>query len=219
MSIARHGFAATLLALAVTPALTMDNQYWQGLSVNVAPMPGTLYVNGVALEVVRISGVDVVVVRERVLAQWRAGADSHIETAQSGPWLIQSRLVHGQSEVLQTKDGELLWSRTNVHQRPIAVPRSAIELPHCWPQRSVHGQGNDGVFLEITFACAGNAGAAMTNARRAVVRSNYSIDVERDFSIAASRGDSQVAISAVPGADRPTLVYLQHSGVRPGAQP
>jgi hypothetical protein len=204
-------------------AASQLDEFLEGLDVHVESPPGQIYVNGLRLQFVRVTGVDAGLVAGRILSRWRA--ESGIEPLQSqavGPWLVHSRLNDGASQVLQerTVDGEteMLWSIASPKLDLKAVPRPVVALPAgCIPGQTVHGNDGQASFVQFTAACSGGAQATLHHLRGLVLNHGYLLSRSGDASFEAIRGGDQFEAQIVASGERQSparsfgLVILQRS--------
>jgi hypothetical protein len=209
----------TLLSAFPLTAATLDPQYWRGLDVQVEALPGQTYVNGVQLQIVRVSGADVARVSDRLLTHWRTQLPQvPLKSQDLGPWRIHSRIRNGASEVMQEGRDEhrfeLLWSLAPLRDRLMRPPTPTLIIPGgCIPGQTVHGTDHGAAFLQLSAVCPGSPPAVLDQLRRAALRRGYRVADAHEHGFEARRASREIRLSVVavdaPGAARSALVMLE----------
>lgn len=117
-----------------------------------------LRVNGVAVQVTRLEGVDLAARVQAIEAAWRTPGASVSPWREEGPWRVLSRRVGPWSEVLQLRrDGplpEAFLSRMDTRQRPAVVPVLPLP-PGCRVNSTVESTDSGGRVIQATGPCRG----------------------------------------------------------------
>jgi hypothetical protein len=150
MSLRRAGWCLSLQVLS-----------WAASSadLNQELLAGETFVDGVPLQVVRVTGRDVAAFVEEQRKHWHEARDAVSEAPLQIPgWQVVTRLHAGVSEVMQWRgadmQAELLLSRLNLKARKKVVPRPALDLPAgCSVFRAVHGGIGTQQFLQMNLLC------------------------------------------------------------------
>jgi hypothetical protein len=207
------------LVVAASPLVcAADLGEWRDLHVYVDALREPILVNGVPLEVSRVTGRDVSLLAKRLNQKWSEESGSHgVRTEVHGAWTILSRIHDAGLEVVQWrgsgKDAELLWSRGDLKSRFQSPARVGLRFPAaCVPGRTVSGKVDAHSYLQRVAACVGSPRATLSAVRAIAGSQGFEVR-SRDGQLLARDRATETTVLAWPsagaGASATSLVYLQ----------
>ncbi len=202
-----------MLMLVGPAARAFEAHLAAGLAVSIDRIAEPVSVDGVSMQLQRLTGVDVPVLARRVEALWRSQG-SQIRSLQQGAWTLRSRMLGTKVEVLQWRSSagapEMLWSllETGALQ---PVPQTDLVLPaHCKWGRSVSGQAGQRHYLQRSARCALPIGELSAQLRHMLPLQGWKVRSASDGGLLLDRqGDEGMIFLSEPADDLTTwLVWL-----------
>jgi hypothetical protein len=192
------------LSVCAGDAQAFERNAWRDLDVAVEELSGPMSVDGLAMSVLRAVGSDVPELVRRIGARWHKESDAdRIRALAHEQWSILSRIHLGNSEVMQWRgsgeQAELLWSTTDLRQRPGSLPQRAVTMPAgCFWNRSVHGQEHGREYLQSNARCSLSSDHVLRTLISELQREQWSVRSTGGNLIVANRGRMAVRIAIAP---------------------
>jgi hypothetical protein len=161
--------------------------------------PG-LKVNGVALQVTRLTGEGLTTFLQQIGRAWERESKPAPAWVDRGDWRVLSRRAGSWSEVLQIRKGphptEAFFSRMDLGRMPGSVPTLALALPAlCRVQSTVELGGVGERALQVSARCAASVAKVGAQIRRNAQASGWQEHgVQDGTSLQLARGPVQLTL-------------------------
>ena len=173
------------------------------------PMPSSLRINGLSVEITHLSGTGVPELVRHMAQRWRVAAMAQ------GDWLQLAHQSNGWSEVLQWRpesaSTEALYSRLRVDQSPGPAATLALQLPAVCQSRNLLQVGSTAKpVLQLTARCQGDLNLVQSLLQQAAKRSGWRIADSTVPPRLWTRNGMALQLDVLQSPQGVVLVALQH---------
>lgn len=206
------------LALAGRESAAFDAHLTAGLAVSVEEVREPVSVDGVSMQLRRITGKDVPALVRRFDAFWRSQG-SETRSMQHGIWTLRSRMHGAKVEVLQWSNSgvpEMLWSLLDTGALQ-SVPEAEVALPaQCRWGRSVSGSAAQRRYVQRSARCMLSMSELSARLQQELPLQGWLVRSasQRGLLIERQGDEALISLSQVPKDPATWLVWLHVQGSR-----
>ena len=200
--------AATGLLVASWP-VAVPAQVPSYPNVVSEPLPASLRINGLSVEITHLSGTGVPGLIRNFAQRWQVTAVAQ------GDWLQLAHQANGWSEVLQWRptsaSTEALYSRLRVDQSPGPAATLALQLPAVC-QSGNHLQLGSAAqpVLQLTASCQGSRDLVQSLLQQAATRSGWRVADSTALPRLWTRSGMALQLDVLQSPQGVVVVALQH---------